>query len=181
MERILKYTFLILIVFGYLCVHAQDGSDQMLKSKDGENASTVVISVPSSDPKLPADQGSQGAAQSKNPAKITTPMVDPKLPTEEGGSTIVKPPLNQQTDAKLEAISTSKKEAIPVIITETRDQQSSKANNEQPTAPAPKNIIIYRNINGSDSQPIPEKSAKEFNYRQIKGANDQPVGEKPKR
>ncbi len=172
------------MVVGYLSVHAQDNSDQKVNSKGVTNSSTEMVNALNTDPKLSSDQGYHGPAISNNPAKPSTPLFDPKLRTEETGSTIAKPPADQQKDPKLqaEAIYSSQEATIPNVKTESKvTDKPVKGSNDQPAGTATKNTVNYRNIKATDAQPASSHPAKTDNYRKMKGPDNQPAGEKPKR
>ncbi len=190
MEKIPKYIFLILAMIGYLTIQAQDVSNQPAKSNDVNKSSSIVVGLPSSDPKFSPDQEVPRQTLSNNPAKIPANMFDPKMKNDESsgvhesGSTNPKPPVDQQKDTKLNADGTlpHPEEVIPLIKTENSIAKPyDKRTNEQPAGAAPKTVTNYREIKGSDTQPAPAQSAKGVNYRELRGTKTQPAGEPPKR
>jgi hypothetical protein len=169
MEKVPKYIFFILLLLGYLNIQAQDASVQPTNPTD---------------PKLAAEQANSGPATSINPAKPVTPLSDPKLNMEIYGSTVAKPSADLQKDPKLEAEATSSspKEVIPVVRTESKvSATNGKTSNEQPAGIAPKTSVNYRKIQGPDTQPAAVQLVKANDFRKINGPNTQPAGEKPKR
>ena len=174
-------------MIGYLTIHAQDASNQTAKSNTVNK--TDVSSTPI-DLKLPPIQGGSGTAASNNPAKPPASLFDPKIPNMDpsgkqvSGSTNPNPPVEQQTDPKLNADGTlpNPKEVVPFIKIENKvAAHPSKGNKEQPAGAIPKDITNYRNIKGPATQPVPSQTAKVINYRELKGPKTQPTGELPKR
>jgi hypothetical protein len=167
MEKKLKYIFLLLTMFGYFTIQAQE------------------LSVPAIDPKLTPEQGGPGQTVTGNQAKPPVNQIDSRISTinpsglQQYGGTDPKP-ADLPKDTKLNADGTLPS-STQGSKSEVTIQAKLKKDKEQPVAPDPGNITNYRNIKGPKEQPKPEVSGKVTNYREISGPKEQPIGSQPKK
>lgn len=118
-----------------------------------------------------------------NPVKATPIERDARMSEEMEATEADYGPSNDK--AQPISVEEAREPVIPVQVSDPGANANSQPTIGAQTKPAgatPENVINYRNISGSNSQPQPEKSENAaINYRSIKGSNEQPEGKKPEK
>jgi hypothetical protein len=150
------YIYLLVLLCSMASVYGQNNPAE--KRRSPEEQALFEKSVPVNPAVIPA--GSQADP------KTTPPVVSP---------TNWKP-----ADTPMEDRKSSGAEQSGSNLNGT-GQTAPAANHSQPAGTKPNGETLnYREIKGSNTQPVPPKSGNVTNYRDLNGPKTQPKGEKPK-